>query len=95
MKEALGGVAQPVIIYGKRSPSDENSYPLKLSLSDYLYTLTGFDIPPYDSIELTYRTEGNGIGEIGTVVYKMASNTVATLTLTYDANNKLSTITKT
>jgi hypothetical protein len=43
----------------------------------------------YDKIELTYITVGPGTGEIGTVVYKFDSNTVATLTLTYDGSNRL------
>lgn len=51
----------------------------------------------YDYINITYVAEGNGAGEIGTVVYKTGGaggTTVATLTLAYDANDKLSTITK-
>ena len=48
----------------------------------------------YDSISLTYVTTGNGIGEIETVTYELSSSTVATLTLSYDVNNKLSTVTK-
>ena len=49
----------------------------------------------YNSIELTYVTVGDGIGEIATVVYKKAGDTVATLTLAYDSNDKLSSVTKT
>jgi len=48
----------------------------------------------YDSIELSYITSGNGTGEIGTVVYKLDGTTVATLSLTYDASDRLSTVTK-
>lgn len=44
----------------------------------------------HDEVALTYVTVGNGIGEIATVVYKLATVTVATLTLSYDVNNKLS-----
>jgi hypothetical protein len=43
----------------------------------------------YDQIQLSYIVAGNGIGEIGTVVYKYQGNTVATLTLTYDVSNRL------
>lgn len=43
----------------------------------------------YDQIELTYITSGPGTGEIGTVVYKYQTNTVATLTLSYDVSNRL------
>lgn len=51
----------------------------------------------YDYLELTYVTSGNGIGEIETVTYKTggaAGTVVATLTLTYDGSNSLSSITR-
>ncbi len=51
----------------------------------------------YDYIALTYVASGNGAGEIETVTYKTGGSggtTQATLTLGYDANDKLSTITK-
>jgi len=57
----------------------------------------GLDIPVHDYIALTYVAAGNGVGEIETVVYKTGGSggsTVATLTLAYDANDKLSTVTK-
>ncbi|MCP5375184.1 MAG: hypothetical protein H6743_03710 [Rickettsiaceae bacterium] len=60
--------------------------------------LPGFDIPDHDYIALTYVTSGNGIGEIETAVYKTggASGTiVATLTLAYNVDNKLVSVTKT
>jgi len=43
----------------------------------------------YDEITLAYITSGNGTGEIGTVLYKKASVTVAALSLTYDSSNRL------
>lgn len=50
----------------------------------------------YDSIELTYVTAGNGIGEIETVTYKqggLGGTTIATLTLAYDgADNLISVV---
>ena len=46
----------------------------------------------FDEIDLTYITMGNGTGQIGTAVYKLASVTVKTLTLTYDGSNRLSTV---
>lgn len=52
----------------------------------------------FDYLALTYVTVGNGIGEIETVVYKTGGSggtTVATLTLAYDANDKLSSVTRT
>jgi len=46
----------------------------------------------YDQISLTYVTVGNGIGEIETVEYRFEGNLVATLTLSYDGNDKLSDV---
>jgi len=43
----------------------------------------------FDEIALTYIPSGNGTGQIGTAVYKLASVTVKTLTLTYDGSNRL------
>lgn len=48
----------------------------------------------YDSIALTYVAAGQGAGEIETVTYKLDGDTVATLTLAYNADNKLETVTK-
>ena len=51
----------------------------------------------FDYIVLTYVAAGNGAGEVETVVYKTGGaggTTQATLTLAYDANNKLSTVTR-
>lgn len=48
----------------------------------------------YNGIELTYVTSGNGIGQIYQVIYKVDGSPVATLTLTYDGNDKLSEVTK-
>lgn len=44
----------------------------------------------FDELVMTYVTVGNGIGEIETVTYKLASTTVKTLTLSYDGSNRLS-----
>ena len=52
----------------------------------------------YDYVALTYVTVGNGIGQIETATYKLGGAggaTVATLTMVYDANDQLSTVTKT
>jgi hypothetical protein len=43
----------------------------------------------YDSIALTYIPSGNGAGQVGTVTYSLASAPIATLTLTYDASNRV------
>jgi len=52
----------------------------------------------YDYIVLTYKATGDGAGEIETVIYKVGGaggTTVSTLTLAYNGDDKLSTITKT
>ena len=48
----------------------------------------------YDEIEMTYVPSGNGVGEIQTVTYKLDSATIATLTLSYNGDNKLSGVAK-
>lgn len=48
----------------------------------------------YDAIDLTYVASGNGVGEVETVTYKLSGSTVATLTLSYDASNRLSGVSK-
>lgn len=53
--------------------------------------LAGSLVPTaYDEVALTYVTVGNGIGQIQTAVYKLATSTVKTLTLSYDASDRLS-----
>ena len=57
----------------------------------------GLSIPEHDYIGLTYVTAGNGTGEIETVTYKQGGDggdTVALLTLAYDGNNNLISVTK-
>lgn len=54
----------------------------------------GFAIPEYDKTELTYVASGDGLGEIATITYSKDGETVATLTLAYDANDNLASITK-
>jgi len=53
-----------------------------------------FAIGEHSSITLTYVPSGNGAGEIETVVYHLDLVIVATLTLTYDASNRVVTVTK-
>lgn len=48
----------------------------------------------FDSMDLTYVAAGNGVGEIHTVTYKSGATTIATLTLTYDASNRISNVTR-
>lgn len=52
----------------------------------------------FDYIALTYVAEGDGVGEIETVVYKSGGSggtTLRTLTLGYDASDRLDEITVT
>lgn len=60
--------------------------------------LAGSLVPEaFDYQDITYVLAGNGQGEISTVVFKSGGSggtTVATLTMTYDANDKLSTVTR-
>jgi len=51
----------------------------------------------YDYIALTYVASGDGEGEVETVVYKSGGSggtTVATLTLTYNSDDEVATVTK-
>lgn len=48
----------------------------------------------FDEVDLTYVASGNGVGEVQTATYKLAGSTVATLTFTYNSDNKLATVTK-
>jgi hypothetical protein len=57
----------------------------------------GLHIPEHDYVSMTYVASGQGAGEVETITYKTggASGTVvAVLTLAYDADNKLASITK-
>lgn len=68
------------------------------ALEDNLDAIAGFVTDPFDYVALTYVAAGNGAGEIETAIFKTggaAGTTVATLTLVYDANDRLSTVTKT
>ncbi|QBP05804.1 hypothetical protein [Synechococcus phage S-B28] len=59
--------------------------------------IAGLYIPQHDYVSLTYVASGNGVGEIETITYKQggaSGATVAVMTLVYDANNKLVTVTK-
>ena len=52
---------------------------------------------PFDFLIITYVTSGNGTGEIETVTFKQGGSNgtvLGVLTLAYDANDKLSTVTR-
>lgn len=60
-----------------------------------LTRLSGSLVPTaFNEIDLTYITSGNGTGQVGTALYKLTGTLAATLTLTYDASNRLSTVVK-
>ena len=46
----------------------------------------------FDEVDLTYVVAGNGIGQIATAVYKLATATVKTLTFSYDGSDRLSSV---
>jgi hypothetical protein len=48
----------------------------------------------FDTLELTYVAAGNGAGEIETVTYIKDLAVIATLTLSYNSDNKLVTVTR-
>ena len=63
-----------------------------------LQKLVGFELGAFDYIALTYVSGGAADKEIETVTYKtggVGGSTLATLTLAYDVNNSISSITKT
>jgi hypothetical protein len=63
------------------------------TLSSINTKLAGSLVPTaYDQIDLTYYSSGNGIGQIQTAVYKLATVTVRTLTLTYDTSARISSV---
>ena len=59
--------------------------------------IAGLYIPQHDYVTMTYVASGNGVGEIETITYKQggaSGTTVAVMTLGYNADNKLTTVTK-
>ena len=46
-------------------------------------------ISEHDKIEIDYVAAGNGAGEISEVRYLLAGQVVSTLSLTYNADNKI------
>ena len=68
------------------------------AIGDIQITGEGFEIGAFDYIALTYVAAGDGAGEIETVIYKeggVGGTTIATLTLAYDSDDEISSITKT
>lgn len=69
---------------------------LEISALNALNARTAGALVPtaFDEIDLVYVPSGNGTGQVGTATYKLSSSTVATLTLTYDGSNRLSSVVK-
>jgi hypothetical protein len=89
-----------VDLHGLETIRTSGEYVVAGNKSDcYIKTsnISSFVDEPYDYIALTYVSAGNGAGEIETVTYKNGGSggtTVATLTITYNGDNKIETITK-
>jgi len=67
------------------------------SIVEILEGIAGFTITGYDYWAITYVGAGNGIGEIETITFKnggAGGTTVATVTLAYNADNKVISATK-
>lgn len=65
---------------------------------DVIKAVAGLVILPYDYVSLSYVSSGNGSGEIQTAIFKSggaSGTTVATVTMTYNSDNEIVTITKT
>ena len=54
-----------------------------------------YGIGEYDETDFNYISSGNGEGEVGSVVYKLAGSTVATLTYTYDDEDRMINVQRT
>ena len=60
---------------------------------DALTVLSGFEIPAHDNIVITYIKSGHGKGEISIVTYRKSGVVVKTLTLTYNSDDEVATVT--
>tara|TARA_R100001443_G_scaffold33297_1_gene47221 strand:+ start:48 stop:251 length:204 start_codon:yes stop_codon:yes gene_type:complete len=57
----------------------------------------GLHVPSHDYVSMTYVSSGNGAGEVETITYKVGGASgavVAVLTLAYNSDNKMTSITK-
>ncbi len=64
---------------------------------NYQHMVEGLVPAPFDFVSLTYVASGNGKGEIETATYKTGGSggtTVATVTLTYNTEDCIATITR-
>ena len=77
-------MASPVRMFNNNNQpvASDNPFPI--------INLSGLIPENYDEILLTYVASGDGVGEVETVVYKKSSVVIATLTLSYNAEDNLS-----
>lgn len=88
----IGAATSALQTTGNASLSSISSSTTAISAS-LTAKLSGSLVPTaFDEVDLTYITSGNGTGQIGVAEYKLATVLVKTLTLTYDASNRLSTV---
>lgn len=75
-----------------------NQSTINTSINDFSAKTAAALVPEaFDYIDLTYVGAGNGQGEIATAVYKIGGSggtTVATITLAYNVDNKISSVTR-
>lgn len=77
---------------------DANGLEVNPASQETVSAIAGLVTSAYDYLVITYVAAGNGVGEIETVIFKSGGaggTTVATLTLAYNASNKLTSVTKT
>lgn len=90
---------QIVILNGINTSSGEtaqNTLNTSVTLTQFANkTASGLVTVPYDNLSMTYVASGNGVGEIESVIYKQGATVVATLTLSYDSQNRLTSVVRT
>ena len=78
-----------------RYPPTSNASIQSAESAAIISRLSGSLVPTaFNEIDLTYVPSGNGVGQVQTAIYKLAGVTVATLTLSYDAGNNLTSVVK-
>ncbi len=79
------------------TPANSRPLPVKVLNSSGSPVIFDTGLVPYkyDEVVTTYVPSGNGVGEVATAVYKLATVTVATLTMTYDSSNRITNVVRT
>ncbi len=65
-------------------------------MSQLVRDTSGLSIPTHDYLSFTYVSSGNGAGEVSTITYKTGGSsgtTVAVVTMAYNSDNKLTSLT--